>query len=62
MTGISRKRSDGVRSCVDALYIDASYVDQVFGEQTYQSRNVIALDESTLVIHKDTTVNHCTET
>ena len=35
--------------------------DQVAGEQAYQSRNVIALDESTLVIHKDTNVNHCTE-
>lgn len=39
-----------------------SVLDQVIGEQTYQSRNVIALDESTLVIHKDTAVNYCTET
>eukprot|EP00752_Nemacystus_decipiens_P004812 g4379.t1 len=34
---------------------------QVDGERAYQSRNVIALDESSLVIHKDTAVNRYTE-
>lgn len=34
---------------------------QIDGERAYQSRNVIALDESRLVIYKDTAVNHHTE-
>eukprot|EP00752_Nemacystus_decipiens_P011423 g10144.t1 len=34
---------------------------QVAGEHAYLSRNVIALDESMLVIHKDTAVNNFTE-
>lgn len=34
---------------------------QVAGEQAYLSRNVISLDESMLVIHKDTAVNNFTE-
>lgn len=34
---------------------------QVAGELAYQSRNVIALDELRLVIHKDTAVNRYTE-
>eukprot|EP00903_Cladosiphon_okamuranus_P009025 g8631.t1 len=36
-------------------------LDSVAGERAYLSRNVIALDESTLVIHKDTAVNNFTE-
>lgn len=36
-------------------------LSQLAGEQAYQSRNVIALDESRLVVHKDTAVNCYTE-
>ena len=35
---------------------------QMAGERAFQSRNVIALDDSRLVIRKDTAVNHCTQT
>lgn len=35
---------------------------QVAGERAFQSRNVIALDEATLAIHKDTAVHRYTET
>eukprot|EP00903_Cladosiphon_okamuranus_P017714 g16310.t1 len=34
---------------------------QMDGERAYQSRNVIALDASGLIIYKDTAVNHFTE-
>lgn len=34
---------------------------QVTGEREYQSRNVIALDESALVIQKKTAINNFTE-
>ncbi|CAN0003463.1 unnamed protein product, partial [Hapterophycus canaliculatus] len=34
---------------------------QVAGERAYQSRNVIAIDRFSLIIHKDTAVHHFTE-
>ena len=35
---------------------------QMAGEQACPSRNVIALDDSLLIIHKSTAVNNFTET
>ncbi|CAM9682754.1 unnamed protein product [Pylaiella littoralis] len=40
---------------------EVAIAHQLAGEQAYQSRNVIALDESRLVVHKDTAVNCYTE-
>lgn len=40
---------------------EATLQSQVAAERAYRSRNVIALDDSRLVIYKDTAVNHYTE-
>ena len=40
----------------------ATATQQMAAERACQSRNVIALDESVLIIHKSTAVNNITET
>ncbi|CAM9092148.1 unnamed protein product [Scytosiphon promiscuus] len=56
-------RSDTFESYLRCLSIAEPAIQaQVAGERAFQSRNVIALDESTLAIHKDTAVHRFTET